>query len=159
MLGTRLLSRFRQDCPSSQAVWCLRGSSSTARPVPDSVPCSWSSVCLEYTYGTEWTKDVGKIKKQLPLNSNPWHIIIWHEDYMIKWMLLKITGNNIRKMQTRTLHYYVGCSGWSYSSWQGPFYPSSIENSAWLNYYSHVFDYVEVDSSFYRIPNVFLYGQ
>src|SRR5438093_13770076 len=37
-----------------------------------------------------------------------------------------------------------------------PFYPSTIENSGWLNYYSHVFDYVEVDSSFYRIPNVFM---
>jgi len=51
------------------------------------------------------------------------------------------------------LQYYVGCSGWSYTSWQGP---SNIDNSGWLNYYSHVFDYVEVDSSFYRIPNVFM---
>jgi uncharacterized protein YecE (DUF72 family) len=51
---------------------------------------------------------------------------------------------------------YTGCSGWSYTSWQGPLYPSSIENSGWLNYYSHIFDYVEVDSSFYRIPNVFM---
>ena len=54
------------------------------------------------------------------------------------------------------MQYHVGCSGWSYTSWQGPFYPSSIENSRWLNYYSHVFDYVEIDSSFYRIPNVFM---
>ncbi|MFY9871709.1 MAG: DUF72 domain-containing protein [Candidatus Nitrosopolaris sp.] len=43
-----------------------------------------------------------------------------------------------------------------YTSWQGPFYPSNIENSGWLNYYSHVFDYVEIDSSFYRIPSVFM---
>jgi uncharacterized protein YecE (DUF72 family) len=53
------------------------------------------------------------------------------------------------------LRYHIGCSGWSYTSWEGPFYPSNIQNSAWLNYYSHVFDYVEIDSSFYRIPNVF----
>jgi uncharacterized protein YecE (DUF72 family) len=53
------------------------------------------------------------------------------------------------------LHYHIGCSGWSYTSWQGPFYPSNIENSSWLNYYSHVFDYVEIDSSFYRTPNIF----
>ena len=52
------------------------------------------------------------------------------------------------------MQYRIGCSGWSYTSWQGPFYPSNIENSVWLNYYSHVFDYVEIDSSFYRIPNV-----
>jgi hypothetical protein len=29
------------------------------------------------------------------------------------------------------LQYYIGCSGWSYSSWQGPFYPKGIENSKW----------------------------
>jgi uncharacterized protein YecE (DUF72 family) len=54
------------------------------------------------------------------------------------------------------LKYYVGCSGWSYSSWQGPFYPKDIENSKWLKYYSKVFNYVEIDSSFYRIPNEFM---
>jgi uncharacterized protein YecE (DUF72 family) len=54
------------------------------------------------------------------------------------------------------LQYHIGCSGWSYSAWQGPFYPLNLENSRWLSYYSHVFDYVEIDSSFYRIPNVFM---
>jgi uncharacterized protein YecE (DUF72 family) len=54
------------------------------------------------------------------------------------------------------LQYYIGCSGWSYSSWQGPFYPKGIENSKWLKYYSKVFNYVEIDSSFYRIPNEFM---
>ena len=53
------------------------------------------------------------------------------------------------------VQYYVGCSGWSYSAWQGPFYPANIESSQWLNYYAHVFDYVEIDSSFYRMPNIF----
>lgn len=50
----------------------------------------------------------------------------------------------------------MGCSGWSYTSWQGPFYPTNIENSSWLKYYSHVFDYVEIDSSFYSIPNIIM---
>jgi uncharacterized protein YecE (DUF72 family) len=54
------------------------------------------------------------------------------------------------------LQYYVGCSGWSYTSWQGPFYPPTIDNSGWLKYYSHIFDYVEIDSSFYRIPSPFM---
>jgi uncharacterized protein YecE (DUF72 family) len=53
------------------------------------------------------------------------------------------------------VQYYVGCSGWSYSAWQGPFYPVNIESSHWLNYYAHIFDYVEIDSSFYRMPNIF----
>jgi hypothetical protein len=43
-----------------------------------------------------------------------------------------------------------------YSAWQGPFYPLNLENSKWLSYYSQVFDFVEIDSSFYRIPNEFM---
>ncbi|MGH9924304.1 MAG: DUF72 domain-containing protein [Nitrososphaeraceae archaeon] len=54
------------------------------------------------------------------------------------------------------MQYYIGCSGWSYSSWQGHFYPKGIENSKWLKYYSKVFNYVEIDSTFYRIPNEFM---
>ncbi|HET6800483.1 MAG TPA: DUF72 domain-containing protein [Nitrososphaeraceae archaeon] len=53
------------------------------------------------------------------------------------------------------MKFYVGCSGWSYTAWQGPFYPSNMDNSKWLEHYSKVFDYVEIDSSFYRIPNIF----
>ncbi|MGC1932426.1 MAG: DUF72 domain-containing protein [Candidatus Nitrosopolaris sp.] len=54
------------------------------------------------------------------------------------------------------MQYYVGCSGWSYTSWHGPFYPPTVDNSDWLKYYSNVFDYVEIDSSFYRIPTIFM---
>ena len=54
------------------------------------------------------------------------------------------------------MQYYNGCSGWSYSAWKGPFYPSNMDNSSdWLSYYASVFDYVEIDSSFYRMPNLF----
>jgi uncharacterized protein YecE (DUF72 family) len=30
------------------------------------------------------------------------------------------------------------------------------ENSRWLSYYSHVYDFVEIDSSFYKIPAAFM---
>ena len=54
------------------------------------------------------------------------------------------------------MQYYIGCSGWSYSAWQGPFYPSNQDSSSdWLPFYASVFNYVEIDSSFYRTPNVF----
>jgi uncharacterized protein YecE (DUF72 family) len=36
------------------------------------------------------------------------------------------------------------------------FYPLNLENSKWLSCYSQVFDFVEIDSSFYRIPNEFM---
>ncbi|MGA9845444.1 MAG: DUF72 domain-containing protein [Nitrososphaeraceae archaeon] len=54
------------------------------------------------------------------------------------------------------MQYHIGCSGWSYSAWKGPFYPLNLENSKWLSYYSQVLDFVEIDSSFYRIPNEFM---
>jgi uncharacterized protein YecE (DUF72 family) len=54
------------------------------------------------------------------------------------------------------LKFYIGCSRWSYSSWKGPLYPLNLESSEWLGYYSQIFDYVEIDSSFYRIPNQFM---
>jgi len=31
-----------------------------------------------------------------------------------------------------------------------------MENKAWLPYYSQVFNYVEIDSSFYRIPSEYI---
>jgi uncharacterized protein YecE (DUF72 family) len=51
------------------------------------------------------------------------------------------------------LQLYIGCSGWSYSAWLGHFYPKGLEGAKYLEYYSQVFDYVEIDSSFYRTPN------
>jgi uncharacterized protein YecE (DUF72 family) len=51
------------------------------------------------------------------------------------------------------LQLYIGCSGWSYSAWLGHFYPKGLEGAKYLEYYSQVFNYVEIDSSFYRAPN------
>ncbi len=34
--------------------------------------------------------------------------------------------------------------------------PQTLDNSDWLKYYSNVFDYVEIDSSFYRIPTIYM---
>lgn len=48
---------------------------------------------------------------------------------------------------------YVGCSGWSYEGWLGHFYPQSLDSKKFLEEYSKVFDYVEIDSSFYRAPS------
>ena len=53
----------------------------------------------------------------------------------------------------------VGCSGWSYKDWVGPFYQASLPARDYLRFYSHVFDCVEIDSSFYRIPNQFMIEQ
>jgi uncharacterized protein YecE (DUF72 family) len=54
---------------------------------------------------------------------------------------------------------HVGCSGWSYEDWLGPFYPKDAKPKDYLRLYSSVFDCVEIDSSFYRIPNSFMISQ
>lgn len=44
----------------------------------------------------------------------------------------------------------LGTCGWSYQEWVGMFYPNN--RVAKLPFYAKVFDTVEVDSSFYRMP-------
>jgi uncharacterized protein YecE (DUF72 family) len=46
----------------------------------------------------------------------------------------------------------IGCSGWNYASWKGRFYPAGLRPSDWLAYYTHQFDTVEVNNTFYRLP-------
>jgi uncharacterized protein YecE (DUF72 family) len=49
--------------------------------------------------------------------------------------------------------YWLGCSGWSYDDWVGPFYPPGTPATEYLERYARVFRTVEVDSSFYRPPS------
>lgn len=52
--------------------------------------------------------------------------------------------------------YWLGCSGWAYADWVGPFYPPGTAPGEFLERYARVFRTVEVDSSFYRAPTPFL---
>lgn len=49
---------------------------------------------------------------------------------------------------------FVGTSGWQYRHWRGCFYPPGVPQSAWLQYYAARFSTVEVDYTFYRLPEV-----
>jgi len=53
----------------------------------------------------------------------------------------------------------IGCSGWSYKDWVGPFYPKELQPRDYLKHYSRIFNCVEIDSSFYRVPNAFMISQ
>ena len=46
----------------------------------------------------------------------------------------------------------IGCSGWNYKSWRGRFYPQELAVSQWLAYYASRFNTVEVNNTFYRLP-------
>jgi uncharacterized protein YecE (DUF72 family) len=45
----------------------------------------------------------------------------------------------------------IGCSGWSYDSWREGLY-RGLPARRWLERYAEVFDTVEVNATFYRLP-------
>lgn len=47
---------------------------------------------------------------------------------------------------------YIGTSGWQYDDWKGRFYPEDLATSEWLGYYAARFATVEVNNTFYRLP-------
>src|SRR6056297_1303575 len=49
---------------------------------------------------------------------------------------------------------FLGTCGWSYKNdWRDLFYPKELKPSQFLEFYSEIFNSVEIDSSFYRIPS------
>jgi uncharacterized protein YecE (DUF72 family) len=50
------------------------------------------------------------------------------------------------------LRVRIGCSGWSYDDWRGDLYPDGLPKRRWLERYAEVFDTVEVNATFYRLP-------
>ncbi|MEJ2614985.1 MAG: DUF72 domain-containing protein [Ignavibacteriaceae bacterium] len=51
---------------------------------------------------------------------------------------------------------YVGTSGYSYKEWKGKFYPEDIKPDNMLNFYSDQFSTVEINNTFYRMPQRFV---
>jgi uncharacterized protein YecE (DUF72 family) len=47
----------------------------------------------------------------------------------------------------------IGCSGWTYKDWKGPFYPPEVKDRERLEYYATRFDTAEINASFYRLPS------
>jgi uncharacterized protein YecE (DUF72 family) len=47
----------------------------------------------------------------------------------------------------------VGCSGWNYPHWRERVYPTGLPQSRWLEHYATLFDTVEVNNTFYRLPS------
>lgn len=47
----------------------------------------------------------------------------------------------------------IGCSGWVYKDWKGPFYPPGTKDADRLAFYATQFDTAEINASFYRLPS------
>ncbi|HEY9522967.1 MAG TPA: DUF72 domain-containing protein [Thermopolyspora sp.] len=48
---------------------------------------------------------------------------------------------------------HVGTSGWQYADWRGVLYPSGLPQRLWLERYGEVFETVENNNTFYRLPS------
>ena len=46
----------------------------------------------------------------------------------------------------------IGCSGWNYGHWRERVYPKGLPPARWLEYYATLFDTVEINNTFYRLP-------
>jgi uncharacterized protein YecE (DUF72 family) len=47
---------------------------------------------------------------------------------------------------------HIGTSGWQYKHWKGRFYPKDLKAKEEFNYYCKLFNTVELNNSFYRLP-------
>ncbi|MDP9360240.1 MAG: DUF72 domain-containing protein [Acidobacteriota bacterium] len=51
------------------------------------------------------------------------------------------------------MHIRVGTSGYSYKEWKGTFYPDDLPAAKMLPFYAARFDSVEINNTFYRMPD------
>jgi uncharacterized protein YecE (DUF72 family) len=47
----------------------------------------------------------------------------------------------------------IGCSGWNYPHWREVVYQRGLPQRRWLEHYATLFDTVEVNNTFYRLPS------
>ena len=53
---------------------------------------------------------------------------------------------------------WIGTSGYNYPEWKGTFYPADLSAAKMLPYYAARFPTVEINYTFYRMPNEKLVG-
>jgi uncharacterized protein YecE (DUF72 family) len=53
----------------------------------------------------------------------------------------------------RLMRFFVGTSGYSYKEWKGIFYPNKLPQKEMLSYYASRFLAVEINSTFYGMPD------
>ena len=48
----------------------------------------------------------------------------------------------------------IGTSGYQYDHWKGVFYPGGLPKPKWFEYYASNFSTVEINYTFYRLPEI-----
>ena len=49
---------------------------------------------------------------------------------------------------------WIGCSGFHYKEWKEVFYPKGLSQTKWFEYYSQHFNTLELNTTFYRFPQL-----
>src|SRR3989441_4795126 len=57
------------------------------------------------------------------------------------------------------MRLHVGTSGYNFDEWKGTFYPEKLPADQWLRYYAERLPAVEINYTFYRMPNAKTIGQ
>jgi uncharacterized protein YecE (DUF72 family) len=57
------------------------------------------------------------------------------------------------------MRFLIGTSGWQYDDWRGTFYPDDLPQKQWLEFYAARFPTVEVNNTFYRLPDREVFAQ
>jgi uncharacterized protein YecE (DUF72 family) len=52
------------------------------------------------------------------------------------------------------INWHIGCSGFHYKDWKGPFYPTDLPQRKWFDFYCEHFKTLELNVTFYRFPQL-----
>jgi uncharacterized protein YecE (DUF72 family) len=52
------------------------------------------------------------------------------------------------------MEWRIGCSGFHYADWKEIFYPAGLPQKKWFDYYSSHFNTLELNTTFYRFPQL-----
>jgi uncharacterized protein YecE (DUF72 family) len=52
------------------------------------------------------------------------------------------------------MEWHIGCSGFHYRHWKGPFYPNGLPQKRWFEFYAEHFQTLELNVTFYRFPRL-----
>lgn len=51
----------------------------------------------------------------------------------------------------------IATSGYAYKDWKGKFYPSDLKDKDMLSFYSKIFPFTEINSTYYKMPNPYIF--
>jgi len=87
----------------------------------------------------------------MPAQAHFWHGIVRKiSDDLLNYSVSFAHSRSLIAMKK----LYIGCSGYYYPQWKEKFYPPGVPQSKWLDYYSRIFNSVELNGTFYRTPKL-----